>query len=111
MRKYTKAEKQRWFENLTPEEKQAFVYRSKQKKADERRDLHIKLMSQFSEKFDCKDCIHRKTMSCTDLMPNGCPYFYDAIKDRTAPESVIPNVNKKKPQMLIYEKQKRKAQI
>jgi uncharacterized protein YdeI (YjbR/CyaY-like superfamily) len=55
MKHYTKKQKQEWFKNLTPEERSAFIYKSKQQKADERRDAHIKLMSQFSEKFDCND--------------------------------------------------------
>ena len=95
MRKYkrSKLERQEWWDSLSLEQKMEYSISKKQKKEDDRRDRSIRLMSQFTERFDCKDCIHRLTMSCTDYMPNGCEYFDDLINNRTAPLSVVPQIN------------------
>jgi len=38
-------------------------------------------MKQFDQKYACIGCLHRKTGSCSQKMPNGCSDFYDSGKN------------------------------
>jgi hypothetical protein len=77
-RPYTKKEKSRWFKNLPPEQRQAFIDKKKQKENDERNQKDLEFMKQFGQDYVCSGCLHRKTGSCEEYAPNGCLDFYSS---------------------------------
>jgi len=74
----TVTERRKWYHNQSPEQKSAFIKKTMQAKADRRRNRSIALMKNHEGEYDCKDCIHGKTKSCTDKLKNGCEYYYNA---------------------------------
>jgi hypothetical protein len=73
---YTKKQKSLWFKNLPPERRQEFIEKQCQKKNDERKQRDLEFMKQFGQDYACSGCLHRKTGSCDQDMPNGCLDFY-----------------------------------
>ena len=43
----------------------------------------INLMKRYPGQYNCKNCIHGLTESCTDNLKNGCEYFEDLINNRS----------------------------
>jgi len=59
------------------------IERKQAAKAQRRRAYSLRLMRDYAGQYNCKDCIHGRTGSCTDRLPDGCEYFYDAATGRS----------------------------
>ena len=85
-KKLTKGQK--WFRSLTPEQQAAYMSKKTAEKDAQksifRRNRSIALMKPHAGQYNCKDCIHGKSGSCTDNLENGCEYFEDLITGRSA---------------------------
>ena len=74
--------KKRGYAKLRKGEFERMIQSRQTKKAAERRESSLRLMQDYPGQYDCKDCIHGITGSCTNALPNGCEYFYDAMTGR-----------------------------
>jgi len=77
-------ERQVWWENLPDTERQKYINSKVKAKQAFRNNRSIALMKPYAGQYNCKDCIHGKTGSCTDNLENGCEYFEDLITGRSA---------------------------
>lgn len=48
-------------------------------KARKRRKYSLALMLAYQGLYSCSDCIHGLSGSCTDALPNGCEYWFNAV--------------------------------
>jgi hypothetical protein len=72
----SKRERQRWWNNLSPEEQNDFIERIVAQKSIFRRNRSLERMKKYGDKYPCSECFHRLTKSCTDHLPNGCEYWW-----------------------------------
>lgn len=72
----TKKQRRQWWNSLTPDEQAEKIKEWMARKAARRKAKSLREMSKIEGVFDCADCFHRKTKSCTDDMPNGCEYWF-----------------------------------
>ena len=78
----TKKQRQRWWKNLSDEEKELYLKKIFKRKAIKRMSKSIRVMKNYIGKYKCSDCIHGKTKSCTDNLPNGCEYWFDPNSEK-----------------------------
>lgn len=71
----SKKQRQNWWKNLTPEQQISFIDKKVAEKALKRQKKSIKLMKQHKIHHNCNFCLHRKTQSCTNNLPDGCEYY------------------------------------
>jgi hypothetical protein len=60
-----------------------FIEQKNKKKSIERRNYSLRLMQDYPGEYNCKECIHGITGSCTDNLPSGCQLFYDTRTGRS----------------------------
>lgn len=72
-----KPQRQKWWADLTEQQKDEYLTEKQELKHQKNITKAIGLMEQKNLKFDCLQCFHHKTHSCTDNLPNGCQSFYD----------------------------------
>jgi hypothetical protein len=79
MRKFNKSKKERrkWWINLTPEQKSAYLEKNSTAKALRRRREEAEDAKLFNLKYDCDKCIFKISESCINPLPNGCGYYDD----------------------------------
>lgn len=53
------------------------------KKREKRIGKTLTLLAVYGVKYNCDECIHKKTGSCEDyeILPNGCEYWSDGINE------------------------------
>ena len=73
----TKQQRQKWWFNLTPNQKSAYIDKVVAGKSEKRKQKSIKLMSKYPGQYKCSECFHGLTQSCTDNLPNGCEYWFN----------------------------------
>jgi hypothetical protein len=80
MKKKSKTQRKKarreWWKSLTPEQKSEYLGKVVKKKSFKWREEHLRIMKKYGDKFKCSECFHRGNGSCTDDMPQGCPYWY-----------------------------------
>lgn len=72
----SKAERQQWWASLSEDEKTAYIEGAQQRKAIKREDKTRATMVKYGQKYQCAECFHRKSGSCIDNLPNGCPHWF-----------------------------------
>jgi hypothetical protein len=86
---YTKKQKSKWFNSLTPEQRQCFIDKKNQKENESRIQKDLDFMKQFGQDYVCSGCLHRHTGSCAQNMPNGCLDFYSAELNKSFREIIV----------------------
>lgn len=74
--------RQKWWKELSDEDKAAYIDKKVLAKAIKRRKRSLRIMKNFGDKYSCKKCFHRLTKSCTDDLPNGCEFWWNPYKAR-----------------------------
>ena len=72
----TKKQRQAWWKGLSPDQKSKYIDKKVEKKRLKRNKLMAKSMKAKGLKYNCAECIHRKTQNCTDITSVSCEYFY-----------------------------------
>lgn len=73
----SKKGRQKWWRNLTNEEKAMYIETVQKRKAVKRRNKSLLKMKKYGDKYKCSECFHRKTGSCTDDLPCGCEFWFN----------------------------------
>jgi hypothetical protein len=79
----SKKHRQAWWNGLSGNDQTAYLEKVQARKAEKRRQKSMKLMK--DQHYDCTDCIHGRTNSCTDNLPNGCEYYSSEITGESGP--------------------------
>lgn len=82
----TKAERQRWWRSLTPQQQFDYVEKLVAGKAVLRCKESLRVMAKFGDKFKCSECFHRTTKACTDDLPCGCQWYWNPITGLQGPK-------------------------
>ncbi len=85
MKRKTKAQRQRWWRNLTSEQQGFYQDKWVEQKTVKRQKAMVKFMKINKLSFDCKKCIHGLTRSCTKTTKVGCTYFADEVNEVFGP--------------------------
>ena len=70
--------KQTWWKALSPEQQDKYIKKRTDSKAARRRARSIATMKQNGLSYNCNECVHGKTRSCTDNLLNGCEYYFES---------------------------------
>lgn len=63
---------------MSSEQQQKYIEKIIEAKRVKRMQRTLKKMRKFGDKYQCSECFHRKTKSCTDDLPNGCENYFNA---------------------------------
>ena len=74
----SKAKRKTWFTNLTPEKRDAYISAGMESKSARRRARSVAMMEKAGLSYDCKRCVHGRTSSCTDNLPDGCEHYFES---------------------------------
>jgi hypothetical protein len=75
----TKKLRQRWFNNLSEEDKKAFIDKKIEEKAQKRAEKSK--LFRGTDRFNCLSCIHYKTGSCEDWQADKVCNWFDNPED------------------------------
>jgi len=82
----TKAERQRWWRSLNPDQQFEYIEKIVLGKAIKRRQQSLRKMKKYGNKFSCETCFHRTTKACDDDLPNGCEWWYSPKAKKQGPK-------------------------
>ncbi len=68
--------RKKWWKGLSSAQRSKYIEKKVEVKRVIRLKRSLEKMRRYGDKYQCSECFHRKSKSCTDDMPNGCEDWF-----------------------------------